>query len=150
MINCVYYTPKIKCYRDGKIERLQNNKWIENKSKNYPDGYRYIMINRKRIKLHRLIAFCFLKLENIIGNNKTDIVDHINRIGSDNRVENLRIVSKQQNTFNTNAKGYCWNKKTNKWAAQIRYNKIINLGSYDTEEDARNAYLRAKEQYHII
>ncbi len=148
MINCVYYTPKIKCYRDGKIERLQNNKWIQNKSKNYSDGYCYIMIDRKRIKFHRLIAFCFLKLENIIGNNKTNIVDHINRNCSDNRVENLRIVSKQQNTFNTNAKGYY--KKNNKWAAQIRYNKIIYLGLYDTEEEARNAYLRAKEQYHII
>jgi len=149
MINCVYYNHKIRCYRDGTVERLQNNNWVENKSKNYSDGYRYIMIDAKRMKIHRLIAFCFLKLENIIGNNKTHVVDHINRNCSDNRVKNLRIVSKQQNTFNTNAKGYY--KKKNKWGAQICIDyKKVYLGSYDSEDKARNAYLKAKEQYHIM
>jgi hypothetical protein len=51
--------------------------------------------------------------------------------------------------FNTNAKGYT--KRKNKWIAQIKLDyKNIYLGSYNTEEEARQAYLLAKEKYHII
>ena len=62
---------------------------------------------------------------------------------------NLRIVTSQENSFNTNAKGYI--KKGKKFQAHIRINnKQIYLGYYDTEKDAHQAYLEAKEKYHII
>ena len=51
----------------------------------------------------------------------------------------------------TRAKGYYWDKATNKWLAQIAFNKKdMNLGRYTTEQEARQAYLNAKEKYHII
>lgn len=51
----------------------------------------------------------------------------------------------------TNAKGYWWNKRDKKYQAQIKLDgKYIYVGGYDTEEDAHSAYLKAKEQYHII
>ena len=66
-------------------------------------------------------------------------------------MNNLRIVSQQENSFNTNAKGYSFDKSRNKYQAIIGINgKNIHLGRFDTEEEARNAYLEAKEKYHII
>jgi len=79
-------------------------------------------------------------------------VDHINHNRLDNRKSNLRIVTRQQNHFNrSKVKGYIWNKSSKKWQAYIVINrKKIHLGYFDTEEEARNAYLLAKEKYHKI
>lgn len=112
------------------------------------NGYNSIHCNSKRYRRHRIIASAYLGLD--IDNPKI-IIDHINRDKLNNCVDNLRIVSNQQNAFNTNAKGYYWNKQKQKYRATIRLNgKHIHLGLYNTEEDARNAYLIAKPKYHII
>jgi len=88
----------------------------------------------------------------IINKECVEFLDHINGIRDDNRICNLRSVTKQQNQWNqTKAKGYYWNKNRNKWYTQIKLNgKSITLGYFDKEEDARTAYLEAKKQYHII
>ena len=78
-----------------------------------------------------------------------EVIDHINGFRDDNRIENLRSVTHQQNNFNKDVKGYSWNKNENKWVSKIKINKReINLGYFDNEEDARQAYLEAKEKYH--
>ena len=79
-------------------------------------------------------------------------IDHINNIRNDNRIYNLRAVTRQQNQWNRkNVKGYYFNKVAKKWYSYIRINKIKTyLGYYNTEEEARNAYLQAKEIYHKI
>jgi hypothetical protein len=81
-------------------------------------------------------------------------IDHINGIRDDNRICNLRSVTRQQNQWNrTTAKGYYKQiyKDSIYYIAQIYINtKRINLGSYNTEQEARNAYLQAKEKYHVI
>ena len=64
-------------------------------------------------------------------------------------MNNLRIVSHQENQFNKNAKRYT--KQGKKFQAHICLNyKQIRLGYFDNEEEARNAYLEAKKIYHII
>ncbi len=79
------------------------------------------------------------------------ILDHINRIRTDNRFDNLREVTNQENCFNQKAKGYCWREKNKKYQAYIKINnKSINLGYFDIEEEAHQAYLNAKKIYHII
>ena len=77
-------------------------------------------------------------------------IDHINGVRDDNRIMNLRGVTQQQNTFNKlNTKGY--HKRGNKFRAVLQIIKEYkHLGYYDTEEEARAAYLNAKEKYHII
>ncbi len=87
----------------------------------------------------------------IYGHVDFDRLDHFNRIKTDNRISNLRILTHQQNLFNTNAKGYYWHKLTQKWASQIMLNgKNKHLGLFNTEEEARQSYLESKKIYHII
>lgn len=78
--------------------------------------------------------------------------DHINHVTLDNRRLNLRVVSSQQNHFNRKSpKGYYWNKPARKYLARIRLNgKFTHLGYFNTAEEARGAYLEAKEIYHKI
>lgn len=79
-------------------------------------------------------------------------IDHINRNKKDNRLCNLRNVSKSENMFNLkNTKGYYFNKRDNVYYSRITVNKITySLGYHLTEEEARNAYLEAKKKYHIF
>jgi hypothetical protein len=155
MINCVYYNDYIRCYRDGRVERLfkitnqfgKKGEWKLCEYKTSKHGYLVIKINVKSIMIHRLIACCFLGFD---INNENEI-DHINRMRNDNKIDNLRIVSKSQNQWNRGAKGCCWNKREKKWTAYIQVNKKrIYLGYYDIEEEARNAYLKAKKKYHTM
>jgi hypothetical protein len=96
------------------------------------------------IRSHRFIYYYFNRIIPIQ-------VDHINGIKDDNRLINLRNVTNQQNAFNTKAKGYYWNKRDKKWKSQIKLNsKSIYLGLFDTEQEARQAYLEAKETYHMF
>ena len=145
---------KLRVYKDGKIESFLRNKyWKEVVLKPTKTGrgqpYYCIRCGDKRYKVHRIVGHCYLGLD---ITDKKALIDHINHDTLNNNVENLRIVSNQQNQFNlSNAKGYYWDKRANKWVATIGLNKkTINLGRYDTEEEAREAYLRAKKIYHII
>lgn len=150
--DCKYYNEFIRCYRDGKVERLWKRKgWCIVENTVNSQGYNEIRINGKKIKRHRLIAYCFLGLTNIVGKSGADdCIDHLNGNRTDNRVENLRITTNQgNNQNNTKAKGYCWRKLANKWHSRIRVDKKqIHLGYYDTQEEARNAYLTAKAKHH--
>lgn len=79
------------------------------------------------------------------------IVDHINHIKTDNRYSNLRIVTPLQNNYNRTAKGYSYNKRDEVYQARIRIEgKLVALGTYQNEEEARQAYLEAKKVYHVI
>ena len=86
-------------------------------------------------------------------------IDHINGNKSDNRLENLRLATRAEQSQNTslykgNTSGYTgvtWHKKDKKWMAQIRVDgKSIYLGEYTSIEAANEAYKQAKQQYHIF
>jgi hypothetical protein len=79
-----------------------------------------------------------------------DYIDHVNGIKDDNRICNLRIVTHQQNHWNrTKAKGYYFSKSHNKFHSQININGVVKfLGHFNTEDEARIAYIKAKEIYH--
>ena len=152
MEECKYYNDDIRCYKNGVVERFYRNcywKVVENNDN--CKGYNEIRINGKLIKRHRLIAYCFLGLTNIVGElDNSNVIDHINGKPLDNRVENLRITTQQGNMQNnTKAKGYYWHKLANKWHSSIKVDKKqIYLGLFDTEEEAKQAYLTAKAKHH--
>ena len=80
-----------------------------------------------------------------------EMLDHINRNKIDNKICNLRISNTQKNAFNLNSKGYSWSKNAKKWEAKIMLDgKNIYLGLFNTEEEAKNAYLEAKKKYHLL
>ena len=85
-------------------------------------------------------------------NEVVNELDHINGIRDDNRIINLRSVTRSQNQWNRKtAKGYCFNKAMNKWKSTIYINsKGKHLGYFNTENEAKNAYLQAKEKFHVI
>lgn len=75
----------------------------------------------------------------------TNQIDHINGERSDNRIENLRVLTSQENSRNVGLavnnrsgfRGVCWNKKSGKWQAQIRVGrKTTYLGIFDILSDA--------------
>jgi hypothetical protein len=86
-------------------------------------------------------------------------IDHINLNRSDDRLQNLREVTNQQNQFNrlpylnksSKYKGVCWHKKANKWMAYIQKNgKSRHLGLFGKETLAAEAYnLAAKQLFGI-
>ncbi len=111
-------------------------------------GYNTVNCNSKNYYRHSIMSAAFLNLD---INNVNVPIDHIDGNRINNNITNLRMVNHQQNSFNTNAKGYCWVKSRNKYKAQIYFNnKAIFLGYFTTREEAREAYLKAKLIYHII
>ena len=108
---------------------------------NKTDGYHQIKIDGKNFRIHRIL---YEKYHNIkIPDNL--VIDHINRIKTDNRIENLRMVSISQNNQNTskridNTSGYkniCWDKNRSKWKVQIVVDcKKIHYGRFINIEDA--------------
>ena len=95
----------------------------------------------KHILMHRLI----------MESPKGMQIDHQNGNGLDNRRENLRIVTNQQNRQNqfhyrklnktSSYKGVYWNKNRNKWTTFIGINGIRTyLGQFDNERYAAMAY----------
>jgi hypothetical protein len=101
-------------------------------------------IDGKKYKQHRVLGHAF----NILDLHSPLKIDHIDRIRHHNHISNFRPATIQQNAFNTSAKGYSWTGKN--WRAQIKLNgKNINLGRYDTEQEASQAYQDAKLIYHV-
>ena len=142
---------KLFVMRSGLIYRyVKNKRWtsMENK-KNEKYGYNRLTIRTKKIYRHRIIAHAFINLD--INNPKLQI-DHIDGDRLNNNIDNLRIVSNQQNQWNhTKAKGYSWDKVKQKWRSHIAVNSKKNhLGYFTSEEEARQAYLDAKLKFHII
>lgn len=100
------------------------------------------------IYLHRLIAIPPFKMQ----------VDHINGNKLDNRKQNLRICTNQQNNRNINAhkdstskyKGVSWDKTNKKWLVQItdQYGKNRHIGRFVDEIEAANAYNEYAKIYH--
>lgn len=85
--------------------------------------------------------------------NNVDFIelDHHNRIPNDNRISNLRMLTKSQQNQNRNFKGVSWHIHHKKWFARIMVNgKAIILGRFNTEDEAKQSYLEAKRKYHII
>lgn len=74
-------------------------------------------------------------------------IDHINRVRTDNRIENLRLATRGQNCVNMLGSGYTYLKQSRKYKAQIKIQgKTKCLGYFDTAEEASQVYQTAWEE----
>ena len=126
--------------------------------KSYPNlaGCKDSYNGRWRIKLNRILyQRQRLTWAYFHGDPGAFIVDHINKIPDDDRIENLRLASSLQNNCNTKVrwsntsgfKGVSANR--DKWRAYIGWQKQrIYLGTYSTKEEAAAAYAEAANRLH--
>ena len=120
------------------VNKVKQYKWsIMNK---------YVICQSKKMRLHRLIMDCPDDM----------IVDHINHDRFDNRKSNLRVCTRHQNNMNKSKQynntsgitGVYLYKPNNKWTAKIQINsRSINLGYFNTKEEAIEARKQAEIEY---
>lgn len=113
-------------------------------------GYCRICIKRRIYVAHRL-AWLYIHDE-----WPSDDIDHINRDRADNRIANLRVATRSQNTANSprrcnnksGYKGVSWSREKRKWLATIRgHEKSLYLGYFGQARDAHLAYCAAAEKF---
>jgi hypothetical protein len=115
------------------------------------NGYRFIKIMQKKYAAHRLAWFY------VYGSWPDQDIDHINGDRSDNAIKNLRDVPRMINAQNTHRAridnlssgllGVTMVRR--KWMAQIFVDgKNLRLGLFSRPEEAHQAYLSAKRQFH--
>mgnify|MGYP000004363272 CR=1 FL=1 len=117
---------------------------------NHARGY---LVTRRRDRtygLHRLIWLM------VYGELPTHEIDHINGVRDDNRLVNLRSVTRTENMqnkkkYNTNTSGQVgvsWVRHLDKWQARISINgNRISLGCFTNLTDAIIARYAAEEKY---
>lgn len=136
---------------DDDYEELSKYKWSisTGSQKDSYYAYRTERVNGKDkpIAMQRQIMNCPIGM----------IVDHINHNTLDNRKDNLRVVTNQQNSCNRRGwknsrsgyKGVTWYSHNRGWRSQITINgKVIVIGYFFNPLEAALAYDRAAVEYH--
>lgn len=145
------------------IFRYENGKiyWLSKPSKHIPAGTEagccdeasgYVLVKYRGV-LHRAHRIIWEIHNGPLGDA---IIDHNNRIKTDNRIENLRkgyqdLNQKNRSKQKNNKSGYtgvCWDSNRQTWNAKIQVNgKTVNLGRFAEKDDAISARLAAEIQY---
>lgn len=106
------------------------------------EGYRRVKLFKKEYLVHRIIWKMHYKKE------PPEFIDHVNQCKADNRISNMRESSASLNRLNNTACGYSWHKLKGMFASRIKLDgKLIHLGYFSLEDDAKNAYLDAKAKH---
>ena len=106
------------------------------------EGYVRINVDGTKCRAHRL-AYLYMT-----GEWPPKLMDHINRVKSDNRWANLRPVTEKLNFYNTSdyrnnksgAKGVSWYKNCNKWVAKIGKNYRQRFTRFEDAVKARKTW----------
>lgn len=111
-------------------------------------GYWVIGVNGTQYEAHVLGWLM------VTGQWPDGMVDHRDGNRSNNRFINLRLATRSQNASNSklrtdNSSGYKGvYRHGNKWRAEIRVDgKLERIGSYNTPEEAADAYQERAQQY---
>lgn len=124
------------------FEYLNQYKWYLNRK----NGYVYTTINCSNVSLHRLV----MRNTDVPKNH---VIDHVNNVKSDNRKNNLRIVSYSANAHNIKSHKTHIGvfKRGDSFYGQVTYQgKKYNIGTFNSIEEASNerdkaVYLLYKE-----
>ena len=134
--------PLANCVKEGDIAGGVNN-----------EGYINIKLHCVSYKAHR-IAWALH-----YGEEPNLYIDHKNGDRSDNRIANLRLVTKGENNYNSKLhkhnvaghRGVNYHKGNKKWRARIKLNgKDFTIGYFDCKEDAIAARLKVEADNNIF
>lgn len=115
------------------------------------DGYLVIVVDRTALAAHRA-AWAIMT-----GKWPHLLIDHKDRVKTNNRWENLREATPSQNAANrtirndntSGFKGVSYKKQTGRWVARAHINgKAIHIGYFDSAEEAAHAYLAKSTELH--
>lgn len=117
--------------------KILNHTWSSNSQ-----GYPVATIDGQKTMMHVFLGY--------------KRYDHKDRNPKNNRTDNLRPCTQQENLqnrsrFKNNTSGFTgvqWNKENQNWRAKIKINSVaIDLGSFINKEDAIKARLTAEKKY---
>jgi len=133
-------------YKNGELyHRDMSYKWKEIAGHKIQSGYYTVSVNGKNIRRHRVIW------EMHHGNIPDGLViDHINGVRGDDRIENLQVVTRSENhalgvyalyaSNKSGVNGVRWYKPYSKWLASFSYKgKCIFVGYFENTHDAAKA-----------
>jgi hypothetical protein len=112
---------------------------------------------RCQVMIDRNHFFRYVIIWAMYNNEWKSNIDHRNRDSLDDRIDNLRLATRNQQQYNqgirsnnkSGFKGVSWVQKCQKWHASIQINgKSKNLGYFDDPAKASEAYLKAATDLH--
>lgn len=140
-----YIGPEYTLVDAEDFERVSKSKWSGQGGKSrYAFATSFAYVPERLKALHRFIMWA----------QPGQMVDHINGDTLDNRRQNLRFVTSEQNAWNSRRqtfpgkssrfKGVSWDRHHGRWLAGITFKgERHDIGRYDVEEDAARAYDKA-------
>jgi hypothetical protein len=141
-----HYDENYIIYSDGRVYSVRSKKFLK---PFYNDkGYLKVDIYRKNYKVHRLVAELFIP-----NPNNFPEVNHKNEIKTDNRVENLEWCNRRYNINYSTKSNYpgVELRKNGRYRSKIYFKKKkINLGTFNTAEEAHQAYSTFLAQHNAL
>lgn len=114
-------------------------------------GYIQVSYKNKSYLAHLIIWYI------VKGEWPTQDIDHRNTIRSDNRIDNLRYSTDNENQWNKSMsrnntsgyKGVSWHEKSGKWRADVvKHGKRVTVGYYRSRETANDVLRLVREILH--
>jgi hypothetical protein len=134
-----------------KLPKCSTKTLLNTKAGCFDGRYFQVRFLGKKYRLHRLI---FLYFHGYFPEN----IDHIDGNPLNNKIENLRECTLQQNVWNScirmdntsGIKGISWNKQKNKWEVYINKDcKRYRLGYFVNIEEAKQTLEIFREKMHV-
>lgn len=114
------------------------------------NGYIRVRVDTKKYSVHQVVFVLF-------HGYLPKIIDHVNGIKTDNRIENLREATSFENGYNTKlsvtsksgVKNVRWLKKLDAWQVRLKVKSINKvIGYFKDLELAELVATMAREKYH--